>query len=162
MSKYFTFLLLTFTIYVNGQIKKPFSITIGDNHNFQYLQNEYCVTADSLVITAINDKGDTHIDYLKRKLTRPERKSLFSYLGTYKSDSLKSDYFGEFTNLKYIAYDHYPRIINITFKSGNMGKKVKVTNCYVYIVADLIHFLNAIIPPEVQIKYEKSDYEKKY
>lgn len=141
-------------------IHKLTTIIISDNYNFQYLQNEYLVTSDSLIITAINDKGDTRIEYLKKQLAPAETNSLREFLNSYRHDSLMPEYFGDLANLGYIAYDHFPRIINITLQGPQLLKKVKVTNCYVQKAASLIQFLNSLFPPEMRIKYYEKDFQK--
>ncbi|MEO8150213.1 MAG: hypothetical protein ABI723_21445 [Bacteroidia bacterium] len=164
MRKLITLFLLTFTVYANAQqLKKPFSIFITDNYNMQFLENDYRITNDSLIITAVNDKGVTHVDYLRRKLTKAEKKTLKEFLKTYNTDSFTvAEYFSEFKNLKFIDYMHYPRLMNLEFTAPGLHKKVKVTNCYVYRVADLINIINQMIPEEVRIKYRKDDFNQTY
>ena len=128
----------------------------------QFLENHYRITHDSLVITAISDKGTTHVDYLKRALTKEEKKTLKNFLKTFNTDSLNGEYFSEFKNLKFIDHQHYPRLIRLEFTAPRASKKIKVTNCYVYRVADLINIINPMIPVEVRIKYRKDDFDKTY
>lgn len=164
MRKLLIFFLFTFSVYAHAQqLKKPFRIYITDNYNTQFLQNDYLLTNDSLVITAVNDKGVTRVDYLNRKLTKAEKKLLNKFVKNYNTDSLNvAEYFSEFKNLKFIDYQHYPRLINLEFTAPGLHKKIKVTNCYVYQVADLINFINPMIPTEVRIKYKKDDFDKTY
>ena len=164
MRKLLILFLLTCSVFAKAQqLKKPFSIYLTDNYNTQFLENDYRITNDSLIITAVNDKGVTRIDYLKRKLTKAEQKILKTFLKTYNTDSFTiAEYFSEFKNLKFIDYQHYPRLINLEFTAPGLHKKVKVTNCYVYRVANLIDIINPMIPQEVRIKYKKDDFDQTY
>jgi hypothetical protein len=163
MRTFFTLLFLTLTVYVNAQqLKKPFSILLTDNYNMQFLENDYRITQDSLIITAINDKGVTRVDYLNRKLTKAEKKTMKNFLKTFNVDSLSGEYFSEFKNLKFIDYTHYPRLMRMEFIAPHLSKKIKVTNCYVYRVADYINIINPMIPGEVRIKYRKDDFDQTF
>lgn len=160
-------MLMLFTLFTclsagAQQIKRPYTIIVTDNYNMQFLLNEYRITQDSLVITALNDKGVTRIDYLKRKLTGKEKKSLKSFFRTFNTDSLQNEYFSDFNNLKFIDYSHYPKLINVVLTAPYLSKKIKVTNCFVYRISDLINMINPLFPPEVRIKYNKDDFDKTY
>jgi hypothetical protein len=158
-----TLLFSAFVFSLNAQqIKKPFSILLADNYNMQFLENDYKMTSDSIIITAINDKGVTRVDYFKRKLSRSEKKSIRNFLRTFNIDSLQPEYFSEFKNLRFIDNTHYPRLMRLEITAPHVSKKIKVTNCYVYRIADLINILNPMIPKEVRIKYQKSDFEQTF
>lgn len=153
--------LICLTAFVQAQqLNKKFSIQLADNYNTQYLENNYRITNDSLIITSISDKGSTHVNYLKRKLTKEEKKSISTFLLTYNVDSLKEEYFSDYTNLKMIDYLHFPRIIKVDFESNHkLIRKTKLTNCYVIRIANLIEIINTLLPLEVKIKYNRNDFE---
>jgi hypothetical protein len=147
------------TIVSNGQNNsKWLQITIKDNISMQFISNDYFVTKDSVVIIGDSDYGRTKVNYTRRKLTKDERKKLESFLKTFPADSLEDAYFNDFKNMGYISPEHFPRVINVDIDYNGKKYTTKMTNCYVYKLANLFNFLNEFFPPEVRIKLNKDEF----
>ena len=155
--------LFLISISVFGQQDKKFMrLLIKDNVNMQFISNDYLVTKDSIIIKGDSDYGRTKVNYLGRKLTKEEKKSLEQFMKKFPADSLWETYFSEYNNMEYISPEHFPRVIEIAFDYKEKSMKTKMTNCYVYKAADLFDFLNPLFPPEVRIKYKKEDFNAFY
>lgn len=142
------------------QIKRnQFEIFWSDNLGFQLLRQDYRLTCDSLIISGLSDDGKSSVNYLNRKLSRKEKKAVRDFVTTYRFDLLDSVYFKDFTNLGYISYDHYPRVIKFNFQNASYSKSCSITNCYVEKAASYIIFLNQLLPPEVRISYKKENFK---
>jgi len=142
--------------------KKFISVSIKDNVNMQFISNDYIVTKDSLIIRGDSDYGRTKVNYINRKLTKSEKKSVEQFMKSFPADSLWETYFSEYNNMEYISPEHFPRVIDINFVYKDKNYKTKMTNCYVYKAADLFDFLNPLFPPEVRIKFKKEDFNAFY
>ncbi|MEO5569456.1 MAG: hypothetical protein ABIT08_02375 [Bacteroidia bacterium] len=144
------------------QDKKFLGVTIKDNVNMQFISNDYLVTMDSVTIKGDSDYGRTKVNYISRSLTKTEKKSLEKFMKTFPADSLMETYFSEYNNMEYISPEHFPRVIEIAVDYSEKTYKTKLTNCYVYKAADLFDFLNPLFPPEVRIKFLKTDFNAFY
>ena len=138
--------------------KKNLSIIIKDNVNMQFISNDYLITKDSVIIKGDSDYGRTKVNYINRKLSKQERKSLEQFIKAFPLDSLEDAYFNDFKNMEYISPEHFPRVIEITIEYMDKSYKTKITNCYVYKAGKLFDFLNSFFPPEVRIKFKKDDF----
>ena len=139
-----------------------FTININDNAGIQYQNNIYHITQDSLTITGKADYGRSNVDYLKRKLTIAEKKQVAKIIKTFAADSLKENYFNEYSNFDYISAENFPRIIEVAIEKQKKTIHTKATNAYVYLLADLFNQLNFLFPAEVIIKYDKSKFNAMY
>lgn len=138
------------------------SISINDNLGSQYVSSAYFITNDSLVITGVSDKGNTHVNYLNRKLTPEEITSLQSFIKSFPIDSLKDVFFNDYSNFEYISAENFPRMIELEINNGKTTVKSKATNAYVESFARLFNELNKMIPAEVQIKYDRNKFNAFY
>ena len=165
MVKYF-FVLFLICGFLNGALSQKkitkIDITISDNNGFQFLSQDYRITHDSLYITGVSDNGKTKVDYLKRMLTKVEKKQIQLFFTKYNCDSLRKEYFNEFNSMGYISYDHFPRVINITLKKNENYCETKITNCFVYRASNMINYLNDFFPAEVKIFFKKEDFKVAY
>ena len=149
-------------VHIGSSYAQSFTININDNAGLQYQNNLYQVTQDSLSIKGMSDYGRSYVNYLQRKLTSSEKKQLEKFIATFPADSLKETYFNEYSNFDYITADHFPRVIEVTIVKQKKTFHTKATNAYVYLFADLFNQINPILPPEVNIKYEKSKFNAMY
>lgn len=165
MAKYFFILILSLGFFDFASAQKKISkidITISDNNGFQFLSQDYRITHDSLFITGVSDNGKTKVDYLKRMLTKSEKKQIQLFFTKFSCDSLQKEYFNEFNSMGYITYDHYPRVINMTLKKNDNYCETKITNCFVFRVSNMINYLNDFFPAEVKIFFKKEDFKEAY
>ena len=151
--------MLLNAVLVNAQ---NFTIDIDDNAELQYQNNIYHVTQDSVTIKGKSDYGRSNVDYIQRKLTASEKKQVQKFITTFAVDSLKENYFNEYSNFDYISAEHFPRVIEVIIEKQKKTVHTKATNAYVYLLADLFTQLNFLFPPEVSIKYDKSKFNAMY
>ncbi len=147
---------------VFAQKKSFMRVAVKDNVNMQFISNDYLITKDSITIKGDSDYGRTKVNYLSRKLSKTEKKSVEQFMKTFPADSLWETYFSEYNNMEYISPEHFPRVIEIAIDYKEKTYKTKLTNCYVYKAADLFDFLNPLFPPEVRIKFKKEDFNAFY
>ena len=155
-------IFLFFIISAKAQKKNFLQLSIKDNVNMQFISNDYFVTKDSLVIKGDSDYGRNKVNYISRKLTKSEKKSVEQFMKTFPVDSLWETYFSEYNNMEYISPEHFPRVIEITVEYKEKIYKTKITNCYVYKAAALFDAVNPLFPPEVRIKFKKEDFNAFY
>jgi hypothetical protein len=144
---------------VAGGGKNAFRIYISDNHNLQYEERNYLITGDSLIITALSDNGKSNVNYLRRATTRDEKAKLQRFMKQFPVDKINELYFKDYANLGYISPDHYPRVIDMELENGGVKKKTRINNIFVPQFADLFKTVNEILPAEVKIKYEESQFK---
>lgn len=152
------FLLLS----VKLSFSQDISIYIADNRGNQNISYDYLFTNDSLVITGVSDYGKTKVDYLKRKLTKEETKSLKTFFKKFALDSVKENYFYDYSNFDYISADHFPRVIEVRFKIGERKSYTKITNAYVLYLADFFNEVDKLLPAEVKFQLKPADYAKSF
>jgi hypothetical protein len=155
-------LFISFCISAAAQKKNFVQLSIKDNVNMQFISNDYLVTKDSLIIKGVTDYGKSKVNYLSRKLSKDEKKSLEKFMKSFPVDSLWQTYFSEYKNMEYISSEHFPRVIEMSFVYKEKTYNSKITNCYVYKAASLFDFLNPLFPPEVRIKFKKEDFNAFY
>ena len=142
---------------------KSYRIKISDNRNLQNNSYDYIFKGDSLKIMGVSDYGTTSVIYYATRLKRKQIKAIRNYLFSFPVDSLKKEYFDDFTSFGYISSDHFPRVIEIDFRRGLKLDKTKITNCWVENINNLFEFLNQYIPqPEVKLIFKKEDFKKYY
>jgi hypothetical protein len=156
MKKILLFLLLT-PLFSQSQ---TFTIYITDNRGNQNLSFNYLVTSDSLVITGLSDNGKTNVNYLHRKLTKNETKSLHSFLKDFPMEKINDTYFGEYANMAYISADHFPRVIEVRLVDGNRKAFTKITNAYVKMLLPLFDKVETVLPDEVKFRLNPADFGK--
>jgi hypothetical protein len=153
----FTWLLLLLCWSVKAQ---HFSVYINDNRGYQHITYEYRLTEDSIFITGISDYGKTKVNYLTRKYTKEESKSLKSFFKKFSLDSVRTNYFADYSNFKYIAADNFPRVIELLMHVNEKEKRIKITNAYVNYLSPFFDKINMLLPQEVKILLKKEDFGK--
>jgi hypothetical protein len=124
--------------------------------------NTYRFTYDSLIVSATSDYGRSHVDYLQRKLTIAEAKSLQKFIASFPADSLHETYFNEYNNFGYIDAENFPRVIEMTITSGGKTVHSKATNTYVRLFARMIDKVNTYLTPEIKIVVDKTKFNAFY
>jgi hypothetical protein len=155
----FSFILFALTMPVMAQ---QFSIYINDNRGNQNIAYEYRMTEDSLVITGISDYGKTKVNYMSRRYTKEEYRSLKNFFKTFSLDSLRNQYFAPYSNFEYISADHFPRVIELLLHVNGKERRVKTTNAYVNYLTPFFERINTLLPEEVKIRLKKEDFPKVY
>lgn len=157
-------IILLFLVFMNpiSLFAQNFAVDIYDNAGLQYQYNIYHITQDSLTIKGKSDYGRSNVEYLKRKLTSAESKQIQKLISAFAADSLKENYFNEYSNFEYISADNFPRVIEVTITKDKQTFYTKATNAYVYLLADLFKVVNSLFPPEVNIKYDKRKFNAMY
>lgn len=158
--KMWTLYILFFLPLVSSAQK--LSIYITDNRSNQFVLNKYFITDDSLVITGLADYGKSNVDYLRKKLTRQQVKSLKHYLSTFRFEDVQEMYFGNYDNLQYIAADHFPRVIEVRIDTGSMKTITKITNSYVTMLIPFFDEINKLLPDEVKIRQNPQEVGKTF
>ncbi len=138
------------------------SIYITDNRSNQFVLNKYFITDDSLVITGLADYGKSNVDYLRKKLTRQQVKTIKHFLSTFKFEDVQEMYFGSYDNLKYISADHFPRVIELRIDTGSKKAITKISNSYVSMLIPFFEEINNLLPDEVKIRQNPEEVGKTF
>ena len=138
------------------------SIYITDNRSNQFVLNKYFITDDSLVITGLADYGKSNVDYLRKKLTRQQVKTIKHFLSTFKFEDVQEMYFGSYDNLKYISADHFPRVIEVRIDTGSKKAITKISNSYVSMLIPFFEEINNLLPDEVKIRQNPEEVGKTF
>ena len=138
------------------------SIYITDNRSNQFVLNKYFITDDSLVITGLADYGKSNVDYLRKKLTRQQVKTIKHFLSTFKFEDVQEMYFGSYDNLKYISADHFPRVIELRIDTGSNKAITKISNSYVSKLIPFFEEINNLLPDEVKIRQNPEEVGKTF
>lgn len=154
-------LILAFILPLLSQAQ-DFTIYITDNRGKQYISYNYLITTDSLIIAGLSDNGKTNVNYLSRKLSKGESKSLNSFLKDFTMEKLNETYFGEYANFSYINSDNYPRVIEARLVSGERKKMTKLTNAYVNALKPLFDKIETLLPDEVKFGLKPEDFGKTF
>lgn len=160
--RFFLIILFWISTVSHGQQAGNFFIEIKDNTGIQYVSNDYTITDDSLFIRGDSDYGRKKVDYLRRKLTKAEKRQIIAFMKTYPIDSLDDVYFNEFNNLGYISADHFPRVVEVEGIYKGKNFKTKMTNCYAAKIVNVCELMNKLVPGEVRIKLRKEDFNAFY
>lgn len=155
-------LLLTLCIsgiFANAQV---YEIVIHDNTAHMNMAQDYKITTDSLVITAVSDNGRTHVNYLNRKLTTAEKKSMLEFMKKFPVDSLKELYFDGYSNYEVIDDEHFPRSVDLMITRNNITYVSKMTNVWVALYNRIFEMVNVLVPEEAKIAYDKSKFNVFY
>lgn len=151
---------LLFSISGNAlaQSGKGWKIELSDNDGKMHQLNRFIFRNDSLLISARSDYGRSNVDYLRRKLTKTERRTIEKFIVAFPADSLQKDYFNEYNNFTFIDADHAPRVLEVEIgKKGNIFSS-KSVNAWVRLYDLLIQNINPYLPDEVRIKYERDTF----
>ncbi|MBP7168474.1 MAG: hypothetical protein KBB64_12510 [Bacteroidia bacterium] len=157
------FLLLTF--FVAASMIAPaqkMEILINDNLAKMNMGQTYRITNDSLVVTGKADYGRSNVDYLRRTLTSKEKKKIQKLLSTFPVDSLRPEYFDDYSNFKIIDEEHYPRSIDISITWKEKTTVSRATNAWVSLYMQLIDAVNPFFPEEVRVVVDKSKFNVFY
>lgn len=154
-------LILLFILPLSSSAQK-LSIYITDNRSNQFVLNKYFITDDSLVITGLADYGKSNVDYLRKKITRQQVKKIKHFLSTFKFEDVQQEYFGSYENLKYIASDHFPRVIEVRIDTGSKKALTKITNSYVTMLIPFFDEINSLLPDEVKIRQKPEEAGKTF
>ncbi len=141
---------------------QQFSVFISDNRGSQNLSYNYTITNDSLIITGLSDYGKTEVNYLSKKHSKEQIKSLKIFFKTFLIDSIHESYAGEFTNFTYITAEHCPRVIELKMYVDHKKVFTKITNAYVKYLSPFFDEIDAILPEEVQFKLQPDDFGATY
>ncbi|MEP7264442.1 MAG: hypothetical protein ABI772_08090 [Bacteroidota bacterium] len=155
-------ILVILMLSVKFSYSQDFSIYIADNRGNQNISYDYLLTNDSLIITGISDYAKTKVDYLRRKYTKEEVKSLKTFFKKFKLDSIKDNYFSDYSNFEYISADHFPRVIEIRFRIGERKAYTKLTNSYVVYLTDFFNEMDMLLPKEVTFQLKPADFAKSF
>lgn len=154
------FLLVCFAGYMADA--QSYEIVIRDNLARMNMEQNYKFTTDSLVITSVSDNGRTHVNYLNRKLTPEEKKTLTTFIQKFPADSIKEVYFDGYSNYEIIDDEHFPRSIDLMITKKNIIYVSKATNSWVRLYDQLFEVVNKMIPAEARIAYDKSKFNVFY
>ena len=141
---------------------QSFTIYITDNRGNQNLAYNYLITSDSLVITGLADNGKSNVNYLHRKLTKDEAKSIAGFLKDFPLENINESYFGEYNNMTYITPDHFPRVIEVRVVEGKRRAYTKMNNAYVSMLVPFFNKVETILPDEVKFRLNAADFGKTF
>lgn len=161
MKKVLVLLLLVCAVAIKAEAQ-TYEIVIRDNLAKMNMEQNYRITTDSLVITAVSDNGRTHVNYLNRKLSAGEKKLLQEFMMKYPADSLKEVYFDGYSNYQIIDDEHYPRSIDMMITKKDTSYVSKATNAWVKLYDQLFEVVNGLVPPETKIIFDKSKFNVFY
>lgn len=163
---FYPLLLVGFLFILNLQqlSAQPFdySIKITDNAAIYNNKIEYQIINDSLIIIGVGDFGRTPVKYLSRSLTKKEKKSLHKFLNTFPLDSLDDLYRNDFNPVDYDNKSYYPRLMEIHLSRKNQQMWYRTENCWVRYSDLIFNFINPMLPAEVRIQYDKSNFNAFY
>jgi hypothetical protein len=154
-------LLLFFSAMQNGY-SQSWEITITDNLAKMNMEQRCRITPDSLIITGKSDYGRSNVDYLRRLLTQSERKLMQQWLRTFPIDSLRPVYFNDYSNFSQIDEENYPRSIDIELIFGEKKVSSKATNAWVALYNRLFETVNPMLPAEVKVNFDRSQFNVFY
>ncbi|MFN8153474.1 MAG: hypothetical protein U0Y08_04200 [Bacteroidia bacterium] len=141
---------------------QTFEVVIRDNMGRMNMEQNYRFTNDSLVITAVSDNGRTHVNYLNRKLTAAEKKSVADFVSKFPVDSLREVYFDDYSNYTIIDEQHYPRSIDLMITRKETTYVSKATNAWVGLYNRVFELVNSMVPQETIIPFDKSKFNVFY
>jgi hypothetical protein len=157
-------ILIVFILLINiqGLKAQQFSVEMKDNTEVLNQENCYRITNDSLIITARSDYGRTIVNYLERSLSKKEAKQFSKFIRSFPADSLATNYFNEYTNLKFIDAEHSPKVLEVKIFKDGITYNSKVTNAYVRLYSRLIGAINILVPQEIRIKLDPANFNAFY
>jgi hypothetical protein len=155
------FLLISLTVSLKLEAQQ-FVVEMKDNTEILNQENCYRITQDSLIITARSDYGRTIVNYLSRPLSKKESKRFSKFIHSFPADSLATNYFNEYTNLKFIDAEHSPKVLEVKIFKDGITYNSKATNAYVRLYSRLIGAINILVPQEIRIKLDSANFNAFY
>lgn len=137
-------------------------VKIKDNTARMNMDQVYKITGDSLIITGQGDFGRSNVNYLRRQITPEERKRVEDFMKNFPLDSIRPEYFNDYSNFKIIDADNYPRSIELRITWADKTIQSRATNVWVGLFDRIFAGVNPLFPPEVRIKWDKSKFNVFY
>ena len=160
----FRFIPVLLLILASGLLsaQSAWQVEIKDNTARMNMDQVYKITGDSLVITGQGDYGRSNVNYLRRPITSEERKRVEDFMKSFPLDSIRPEYFNDYSNFKIIDADNYPRSIELNISWADKTIQSRATNVWVGLFDRIFEGLNPLFPPEVRIKWDKSKFNVFY
>ena len=137
-------------------------VEIKDNTARMNMDQVYKISADSVIITGQGDYGRSNVNYVRRPITPEERKMVEDFMKRFPLDSIRPEYFNDYSNFKIIDADNYPRSIQLRITWADKTVQSRTTNVWVGLFDRIFVGLNPLFPPEVRIRWDKSKFNVFY
>lgn len=164
-NRYLLFIFLLLILFSGSGIaiaQTVWEVEIKDNTARMNMDQVYKITGDSVIITGQGDYGRSKVNYLRRLITAEEKKKVEDFMNSFPFDSIRPEYFNDYSNFKIIDADNYPRSIELRIIRADSTIQSRATNVWVGLYDRLFEGFNPLFPPEVRIKWDKSKFNVFY
>ncbi|NNF01235.1 MAG: hypothetical protein HKN22_00980 [Bacteroidia bacterium] len=132
-------------------------LVVIDNAGSKSSYIKYVVRGDSLIVTALTDFGRTRVEYLEEQLKGSQLKNVRKKIMKW-SKQENSRYSNE-ANLDRYGEAFAPRELKCVFQHKDQNSQVRIFNCYHPQLNELFLLLNDLLPEEIKIDYNNSDFK---